>query len=171
MGPISNTSAISTINQIQTNNASSEKNNDSVILESREKAIEYIKALTHNEIGEYFEPENTVGKLKNIETIPLRTIELANGDKQYYVTANMAPNKFEFYLDLDNGRKEPWSIYDLEIQNYHKSQVVFIFGAEINSDTLPVDMSFITSSIEKIDGVNYVYCNHNISFSFTRRKT
>lgn len=168
MPNISNNLSIAIINT-PPNNTSSLSGNNSSIFNNRNEAIDYIKNLTQDQYSSHFDPNNTIGKLKGEINIPLRTLELDNGEKQYYVTANMDPRNF-FYLE--KAANNIWDINMINIQNNHTRQVVFIFGANLTSDTLPVNMKLTTEKVEEPEsgGVFYVYCNPAIKFSLHELK-
>ncbi|WP_235896902.1 hypothetical protein [Yersinia thracica] len=128
---------------------------------TRDEAIHYIKTLTHNQYGEQFEEGNTIGSLRGKTEIPLRTIELENGEKQYFATANMDPRRC-FHIEKNHSNK--WNMNDLYIEDYNSHQVVFIFSSEFSSDIFPIGMNLSTEEIEEIGNVSYVYCNQNIKF-------
>ena len=155
MLPISNSSDSAQINHIQ--NDITPSYNDSKIKEcnNRDEAISYIKELTHNQ----FNAGNTL-IYSDDDKIQLNTLECQDGEKQYYVTVNMPPNKF-FYINNDYGHS--WNINKLDIQDYQTKQVVFIFGADFPSDSVPVDMNLVTEKVEEtnkeLHEICYVHCN------------
>ncbi|MDN0119647.1 hypothetical protein QVN83_11770 [Yersinia frederiksenii] len=167
MQPISNSLPLVIPTPVQTNSTSSANHHNNKIFNNREEAISHIKTLTNDPDGASFEPENTIGELKGRTDIPLNTLELSNGEKQYYVTANMDPRKFFF---LESYGNDSWNINELDISHSGMRQVVFIFGAEKTSATLPADMKLLTEKIEKKNDVYYVYCNPNIKFSLHEEK-
>lgn len=162
MPSIPNNSSIVRLRPITSNMPLLDKKSDNKVFNNRNEAIDYIKTLTHDRYSPHFNTKNTIGELKDRINIPLNTLELGNGKKQSYVTANMDPRKFIY---LDKGAVHNWDISMLNIQDYHDHQVVFIFGANFTSDTLPVNMKMATEKIEEIDGVHYVYCDPFIKFT------
>ncbi|MGK9559272.1 hypothetical protein O6495_23905, partial [Salmonella enterica subsp. enterica] len=88
--------------------------NNSSIFNNRKEAIEHIKNLTQDQYSSHFDADNTIGELKGRMDIPLHALELDNGEKQYYVTANMDPRSY-FYLDKK--ANNIWNINIIDVRN------------------------------------------------------
>lgn len=159
---VSGSSNSSTVNLAKINNISSGINSEQQKIGTRYEAIDHIKTLTHDKYGELFEVENTIGSLNGKTEVPLRSIELASGEKQYFATAKMDPRKY-FYIEdsFDN----QWNMKDLSITDYNIRHVVFIFGSEFSSNTFPIGMNLSTEKTEEIDDIYYVHCHQTIKFA------
>ncbi|WP_174849079.1 hypothetical protein [Yersinia artesiana] len=139
-----------------------EKNDKGNKPNNRSEAIEHIKELTKDSFSSQFFSENTIGDFMGEKEFPLKMVELANGEKQYYVTANM-DRRFSFYMEANN--YEGWKFNMLHIENHGMKQVVFIFGPELSSDIMHTDIKLITKKIENENDISYVHCHHDIIFS------
>lgn len=167
MPSISNNLSIVRVRPITPNTPLLDKMSDNKVFNNRNEAIDYIKTLTHDRYSRHFDAENTIGELKGRIEIPLHTLELDNGENQYYVTANMDPRNF---FHLENGANNSWDLNIINVRDNHTRQVVFIFGANFTSDTLPVNMKLATEEVEESGGVYYVYCNPAVKFSLHELK-
>ncbi|EPZ8124618.1 hypothetical protein ACXV6R_002463 [Yersinia enterocolitica] len=152
--PIVTIPPTTTINTLSNKTSPLDGNSSSRL--NRNETIDHIKDLTKDQYSSHFDAKNTIGELKGRTEIPLHTFELNNGENQYYVTANMDPRDF-FYLE--KGANNIWDIEMINVRDNHTRQVVFIFGANLTSDTLPVNMKLATEDVEESGGVYYVYCN------------
>ncbi|MEQ9721738.1 hypothetical protein ABQG65_11185 [Yersinia alsatica] len=167
MQSISNSLPLATPTLVQANATSSTSSHDSKIFNNRDEAINHIKTLTNDPYGTSFESENTIGELQGRTDIPLNTLDLGNGEKQHYVTANMDPRNFFFLAGCED---DHWNINELGISDSGTRQVVFIFGAETTFSALSIDMKLSTKNIEEHNGVYYVSCNPVIKFPLHEAK-
>ncbi|ATM94884.1 Uncharacterised protein [Yersinia frederiksenii] len=167
MGPISNAPSFAITDISQLNNISSEKHNKSEILENRKHAIDHIINSISHALSPQFEPGDTVGRLDDKKVIQLNSIELENGEKQYYVKANMEKSQIH---NLMNNSSKPWKISDLDTDSSQIDKVVFIFGPDISYDTILSSRRLFTYDTRVENEVHYISCGGGVCFDLGKER-